>query len=635
MKTVRRLYFYAVSFISAQVVLWGVVGLLRSMTGREVVDSASALAQALSLILVGAPIFLIHWLWAQRVSAKEEEEKSATLRAVFLYGILLATLIPAAQNVLAIINRALLGAARLSAARAVFGGTQTWSDNLIALAVNALIAAYFWNVLQSEWKTLTEKENFVEVRRLARFLWSLYGLTFVVFGMQQALRYALQLSPAATLGGLGGETAVNAVALLLVGAPVWFFAWQLLQDSLVESCERESLLRLGILYLLTLGSALTVLTSGGELLYAILMQLLGKPQKAADFIQELGVPLSVGVPFAVLWAYYGKWLNRQFEFEEEPARRAGKRRLYFYALALVGLAATTFAAVSLLSLAIDLLTAQTYLAAGGFASPLSSALAFLAAGLPLWLLAWRPLQAQALEASEAGADARRSAIRKTYLYLVLFAAVIGVMVSAGGLIFNLISVALGGGEENSLNAALNALQSLVVFAALLLYHLSALRKDNEFRADEMEAKRKRFVVAVLNHNGKFGAEAQALFSRLAPEISLNVIEADSPPDSLQADALVFSAATLTGGANRPGAPIGSFGGIKIPVEESAAGFVWAQSLAQAVEYSRAAAEGRRLSPPSSKTASAWTWIVYVFAALFALQVLFMLVLFAVSLATGM
>jgi hypothetical protein len=42
MKTIRRLYFYAVSIISIEVVMWGIISLLRSMfNARQVVDSAS------------------------------------------------------------------------------------------------------------------------------------------------------------------------------------------------------------------------------------------------------------------------------------------------------------------------------------------------------------------------------------------------------------------------------------------------------------------------------------------------------------------------------------------------------------------------------------------------------------------
>src|SRR5512134_1767493 len=118
MKSIRRLYFYLVAFISIEVVLWGMVGLLRSIADQTVSGGAQALAQALALILVGVPIFLVHWLWAQRASAREEEEKTATLRAVFLYGILLATLIPVVQNTLSFIDRSLVQTTGLGVERA-------------------------------------------------------------------------------------------------------------------------------------------------------------------------------------------------------------------------------------------------------------------------------------------------------------------------------------------------------------------------------------------------------------------------------------------------------------------------------------------------------------------------------------
>ena len=67
MRTIRRLYFYLVSFITFEVVLWGLIGLLRSiLSTSQISDGGDALARALSLTLVGVPIFALHWLWAQR-----------------------------------------------------------------------------------------------------------------------------------------------------------------------------------------------------------------------------------------------------------------------------------------------------------------------------------------------------------------------------------------------------------------------------------------------------------------------------------------------------------------------------------------------------------------------------------------
>ncbi len=62
MRTVRRLYFYAVSLVSLEVVLWGLIGLVRSAITPDLLGGGPArLAQALSLILVGVPVFWIHW----------------------------------------------------------------------------------------------------------------------------------------------------------------------------------------------------------------------------------------------------------------------------------------------------------------------------------------------------------------------------------------------------------------------------------------------------------------------------------------------------------------------------------------------------------------------------------------------
>jgi len=61
MKAIRRRYFYAVAFVSFEIVPWGLIGLLRSVfRPRLAADASQALAGALALILVGMPMLLIH-----------------------------------------------------------------------------------------------------------------------------------------------------------------------------------------------------------------------------------------------------------------------------------------------------------------------------------------------------------------------------------------------------------------------------------------------------------------------------------------------------------------------------------------------------------------------------------------------
>jgi hypothetical protein len=487
----------------------------------------------------GRADFPLHWLWAQRVSATDDEEELIhSPRRIFVRH-------PARHAHPCCAKHArpdrphFLSAANLYTYRAIVGGTQTWIDNLIAIVINLLIAAYFWNILKANWRALTETENFAEIRRLYRFIWMLYGLLMTVYGAQQALDYAFTLSTGTVLGMIGRETVVNAIALLVIGAPIWFFSWRILQDGLADSDERDSYLRLGILYLLSLGGVIIVLTAGGNLLYMVLRFLFGDGKTWAEFVQDIGGPISIGVPFGVIWAYYGNWLNQQFTFDENARAAQASRDCTPTSCPCLVLAATFFAVASLFSVVIDLITDKAYLGSGGFDAPLASALAFLAVGLPLWLLTWRPMQAQALTEGDAGDHARRSVIRKTYLYLVLFAAVIGGMVSAGGLIFTLINAALGGETGNFVNSILNTLQILVLFVVLLLYHLSVCGRTAR-RADVLEEKQSQFKVLVFDHDGKFGESVKAVFAKRAPKLQLTVVNANEKlAKDVKADAIIL------------------------------------------------------------------------------------------------
>ncbi len=638
MKTVRRLYFYTIAFISFEVVLWGLIGLIRSIVNPALItDNAQALATALSLILVGVPFFLVHWLWAQRVSAREEEEKTATLRAVFLYGALFATLLPAVQNLLALINRTFIGVAKISYERALIGGTQTWPDNLIAIVLNLLIAAYFWSILRAEWPSLPDTENFKDIRRIYRYLWMLYGLLMIVFGTQQILRFILYI-PTNLIGSIGRETFVNATALLVVGAPIWFFSWRFIQDALPDPAENSSVLRLVILYLLALGGTVTVLTTGGNIFYSLLSRLIGEDISTTDLIQKISGPFSVLIPFSVLWVYYGGWLNKQFNSETNAPRRAAMKRVYLYILSVIGLTTSIVGILLLLTLIVDQAIGRSDVTSSDFMiKQLAGAIAVIVVGLPLWLRTWRPMQAEALAEGEMGAHARRSIVRKAYLYLALFASVLGTMAPAAIIVFLLIQAALKGQvEADFLSSILKALEALIVFAVILVYHLSALRKDGAVQKEVLEEKQSEFSVAVLDHNGKFGELVKAAFAKYAPKVPVTVLNANEKIASdVKANALVLPGALAVNTPENVEAWIRSFNGSKLIVADDAAGIFWMNDFGQAAQSAQALAEGQEIRPQSATRATpAWTYVVYVFAALFACQVVIILVTLGISLVTG-
>jgi hypothetical protein len=617
MKTVRRLYFYAVALISLEVVVWGLINLLRSIVDQTVGGGAEALAQALALILVGLPIFLFHWLWSQRVSTRDEEEKTASLRAIFLYAVLIGTLIPVFQNLLALIDRGLLQITHMSADRALLGSTQTIADNLIAITMNGIVALYFWNILRGEWKTLLDKENFADVRRLYRYIWVLYSLLMVIFGAQQVLNYLFNV-PGDALGRFTSETLINGVALLIVGTPVWFYSWRLVQNSLADAAERESNLRLGVLYLLALGGVITVLTTAAMFLDIVLRKLLGADISTSDFIQQIGGPISVGMPLGAVWAYYGRWLNRHIESIGDAVRQSGIKHVYFYILSTLGLGAAFIGIAMLIKFMIDILTGGLAMS-DNLRSNLATAISLIIAWLPLWLAAWIPMESQSLMKNDIGDHARRSNIRKAYLYLALFAGVIGGMAAAVALVFELLKTLFTGQTDSSFLATiLNDLQLLGLFVVVLIYHLMVLRRDGVFTSDALAAKQSAFPILVLDSGNGFAESVKAALAKIAPNVPAT-IASEKPQGKF--NAVVLSA---RGAVNAP-EWIRSFDGSRIIVPNEAQGFVWVggvnkSAVEDAAKIVRQLAEGQEIR--NQRESSAWRLVIYIAAALFGFQFLF-------------
>ncbi|HKG55332.1 MAG TPA: DUF5671 domain-containing protein [Anaerolineales bacterium] len=626
MKSIRRLYFYLVALISIEIVLWGLVSLLRSIVDQTISGGADALAQALALILVGVPIFLIHWLWAQRAAARDEEEKTATIRAAFFYAMLLGTLIPVAQNLLSFIDRSLVQVTGLGVGRAFpTFGQQTLADNLIAILMNGIVAAYFWNLLREEWGTLPEKENFAEVRRLYRYLWMLYGLLLTVFGTQQILQFLLHI-PGDVLGDLGRDVAVNGVALLIIGTPVWAYSWRVIQNSLADPAEMGSTLRLGILYLLALGGVITVITTAFMVIKTILGALLGQDISFNELLRNVGGPISIGVPLGLVWAYYGYWLNRHIEAVGDRVRQAAMKRLYNYVLSLIGLVVSFVGVASLFRFIIDTLIGSGILMNDTMRGTLAASVASILVGLPLWLMIWRPMQAEALTSDEMGDHARRSVLRKTYLYLVLFVSVIGGMATAVGLVYQLIRVVLSGDTGSDfLNTVLNLTQLLFLFSVVLVYHLNVLRKDGAYTADTLAEKQSGYSVLIVDSGNEFVESVKAALMKLGSKVQITVTNPDARPEG-NFDTILLN------GSLAVDAPewIRSFNGNRIVVKNEAKDIMWTEDPGQAAQSIQQLAEGQEIQKQKTGR-SPWMIAIYVFAALFMLQLLFLLLALGISL----
>ncbi len=502
---------------------------------------------------------------------------------------------------------------------------QTLADNLIAIFMNGIVAAYFWNVLRGEWATLTNKENFLDVRRLYRYIWMLYGLLMVVFGAQQILRFLFYI-PGDVLGEMGREVVVNGMALLVIGTPVWFYSWRIIQDSLSDPAEMGSTLRLVILYLLALGGVITVITTSALTVNIILTNLFGGGTNFRDFVREIGDPISVGIPLGIIWAYYKHWLNRHIEAIGDKVRQAGMMRLYNYILSFIGLVVAFIGVTTLFRFIIDMGTYYSLSLSDSLRSSLTTSLSSLIVGLPLWLTMWRPMQAEALAEGELGDHARRSVLRRFYLYLALFASVIGGMATAVGLVYQLLKGVLNG-EMDSIfvHDILNLIQLLFLFSVVLVYHLNVLRKDGASTADKLEEKQSEFSVLIVDLGNGFVDSVKAALMKIESKVQVAVTTPNEKPEG------DFKAIVLSGSL-AVDAPewIRSFSGSRIIVQNEAGDLVWAEDAGQAAQSVQMMAEGQEVQKKKSGR-STWMIVVYIAAGLFGLELLFFLLAIGISL----
>ncbi len=637
MRTIRRLYFYGVSFISLEVVLWGGIGLARHLVAPQVVAGVDQLARALALILVGVPVFAMHWWAAQRRARQEAEERISTTRAAFLYGILLSLLIPMVQNALALLARGLARALSVSPKTLFIGGGQSLSDNLIAILLNGVLAVYFVLVLRDDWAVIGRAEAWRDMRRLYRHIWVVYGLGLSLMGTQRILRYLFSRPVPTMAGQIDRAWLVDGLTGILIGLPLWLAAWQTVRRAMDEErSERESLLHLVVIYLLVLPGVLAALSACGILLTVTLRYLLGETMTFRETLGEIGGPLSMGIPMGVLWAYHAHHLHDTLRSMGDATRREGALRLYRYALALLGLGGVLIGLASLLAALIDLASGNMV----GFAAlrtHIAQAMAAILVAFPLWLRPWVLLQAEAWgngPRRERGENARRSTIRRGYLYLVLFVGVVGGMGSAGRVLFLLLRWALGERPSHFTQDVLSTLRLLVLFAALLGYHLWVLRRDGRLTAQTLRARQERYPVLIVDPgDGVFGTRLETWVTRQAPHVPLAVrsLEEGLTPEEREAFKAVILPESLA--VEPPEAFrlwLREFDGIRLVVpgdSEEARGWVWLRggrfspqrAAARAGQVVRQLAEEGTARPPA--VLSPWAIVASVVVTLIALLTL--------------
>jgi hypothetical protein len=628
MRTIRRLYIYLVTLISLELIVWGLINLLQTSFSTLPRFGTNLLASGLSLVLVGLPFFLLHGWLAQREARRDPEEQSSPVRALFHYAARLALLSPAVielSNLLKDLFDALLRAA------GAYSATTTL-DRVISIALNLAAWAIMERLLRRDWAALPQGEALVGVRRFSRYVWMLYGLALAVAGAFQILQYLL--APR-SFNYIQLSTLSSGLALILVGAPLWTAWWLAIQRTCDLPEERPSALRRVVLYALALIPALVVLFAAQSGLKELLRLAWAVVYSWDNVQQQIYQQLDLVIIFGVLWAYYVRQVRREWALEGDDLQRAGLVRLYTYPLAAAGNAATFAGAWKVLGVVVELLLGASAWGSGVLRADLAFGLSLLLVGLPFWLAHWPRMQAEALRADETGDHARRSVLRKAYLYLAVFLTVIGLMSAAGVLFYRLINAALGNPGTNLALECWQQVSLLALLAVWLAYHFVALRGDGRRAQSSLAQRQAAFGLLVLQSgDDAFYPALREALQRQAPHlpVTFHALAAGLPAPEASAAALVLPAAAAFNPEPGWQAWLANFQGRRVVVPLPAPGWAWAGQPARsarelALETAllvRQLAEGQ--APRAAAPSNPWVIAAYVLGGLFG--ALLLLILFS-------
>jgi hypothetical protein len=515
MGNVRRWYVYLVSAISLQAVAWAVIFLLRHLVAGRPYGTMMALAWQLSLVVIGLPIYLGHWLWAQRLARAGLDERGAWVRRVYLYGMLAGFLAPFATDAYGLLNW-LLGVALGSSASPLPGGVIQPVDSLAAMVVTAALWFYHRQVLSEDDRVVSEEGAAGAVRRLYVLGVAAAGLLMTVYALSDLLLRLILLvfGPADLVRphALAGE-----IARLLVGLGLWLVFWRQ-AERLYEGPdegERESVLRKIYLYAVAFVAALAVVSAATVALAGLFRWLLGVPAESGFALQRGCATL---IAIAPIWVYQARVLQGDIQGAAGRPEQAALRRVYLYLIAGVGLAAC------LIGLGGDLSVVIRGLARSEPGRVLAIQLAYysaaLLAGLPVWVLPWREAQALAATAGGDGSAEVRSLARRIYLYFYLFAATMTVLSGAVYIVSRLIGRLLGAAPMGNLASQLaQAIALSLLGVGLWLYHSGELRRDNRRIGQEAAARLSQVRVTILDGgDGAVGAALAGALQRRLPAL---------------------------------------------------------------------------------------------------------------------
>lgn len=501
---VRRLYFYGmalISFIAVFIAIDNLVKVLDDIWLGGGVDSAlfvidtytrDAIAGNGGVLLVGTPIFLIHWGAIQR--RREPEELRSGMRKFFLYAATVVAVIYTTYNAYDLLQGITQLAVGVPLDQSLIWPTG-WLHDLLMFVIGLSIQIYWLRRADQDGDLGQEVGIAGTWRRLFQTAAGLFGLWLVIMGSFGFIETLLRV----ILGAAGLNLAIawwrpqlgDHLAQLLLGSLFLHINWVRWQTLAVANPqEAQSALRRFYLYAAVVGGALTLLLPLTGLLRSLLLVLFGDSTWGDPLLLDvLTTTLAASPVGLVVWRWHWRFLQQEAAAYGESAQGALIRRLYYYAVAATGLVMLWFGIVDVVQVGLDWITGQLAVAGDRiWVYPLATGLSLLAIAAPIWAFHWQVVQRVARQDDAAGRAERASGPRKVYLYGAALAGGLIILYYLAQVVYRLLLLLLGDTSVTFAGAeAAGDLARSVIAAMIWIVHFLAIRGDSQMGTETVES----------------------------------------------------------------------------------------------------------------------------------------------------
>ena len=496
--TVRRLYFYLVSFVALMMAANGVtlVGafILQSVFGPDTLARSTVqLASGISLAVVGLPLWAFHWRLIGRQVRTLPVETRSVLRKMYMYLVMG-------------VSAALAVGGSIGALEWVFGVERFRGWSWAAIVVFAGVWVFHWRVESKEGQPTPET---LGVRRLYMYVTAAVMLVMTSLGAAllvhaillqayEAVTSAKVLQPWES--GLWRGPVREALAMTIVAGTVWAGHWLYLARGDIGSTLRK----LYAYGLAVFGGIVTILTAIGVAIYGTLVWVIGVPDEvfaSAHFRFFPGALASLIAGAAVLGHH---WLVASADSRSRDLEARSVQGSYTYVLAGIGLVALSVAVATLVATAIGVIAESGQTLVSGqdeWRNHIALAITLGVLGAPLWWFYWRSAQRRA--AAEGSAE-RSGLARRIFTFVVLGAGMLALLGGVSSLVFIFLRELLDGDVSVVLRETKLSFGAIAPAAVFLPYQWMVYREDRKVlgSAPEQEAPAERKAVTVLvSENG--------------------------------------------------------------------------------------------------------------------------------------